>query len=141
LYGVGYQGLTLEEFIAGLVAMGVTRLFDVRLTPVSRKPGFSRTALARALGEAGIAYEHRRELGNPKPNRSGFAGRPPAVAAARQAYRSLLSAPPARTALAEIAEAARSEVVAVMCFEADQSHCHRDVVLRDVAEIIVSGTS
>jgi hypothetical protein len=34
----------------------------------------SKTALERALTEAGIAYEHRRDLGNPKTNRSGFAG-------------------------------------------------------------------
>ena len=39
LVGVGYEGLTVGELVARLEAMGVTRLVDVRLTPISRKPG------------------------------------------------------------------------------------------------------
>jgi hypothetical protein len=35
---VGYEGLTADQLMARLVAMGVTRLVDVRLTPISRKP-------------------------------------------------------------------------------------------------------
>ncbi|MFE2500029.1 DUF488 family protein [Streptomyces scopuliridis] len=43
---------------------------DVRLTPISRKPGFSKTRLPHALDEAGITYTHLRALGNPKDNRA-----------------------------------------------------------------------
>ncbi|MDG4769766.1 DUF488 domain-containing protein [Solwaraspora sp. WMMD792] len=62
LIGIGYEGRSVDGLIAELRAAGVSRLVDVRLTPISRKPGFSKSALAKALNAAGIAYEHRREL-------------------------------------------------------------------------------
>ena len=34
---------------------------------------------------------------------------------------------------AELASLVASECVAVLCFEADQHRCHRDVVLREIA--------
>jgi hypothetical protein len=43
------------------------------MTPISRKPGLSKAAFGRELAAAGIIYEHRRELGNPKWNPAGFA--------------------------------------------------------------------
>ncbi len=38
LIGVGYEGRTLEELVAHLLAMDVSRLVDVRLNPISRNP-------------------------------------------------------------------------------------------------------
>jgi uncharacterized protein (DUF488 family) len=134
LIGVGYQGRTADELVAHLQALHVTRLVDVRLNPISRKPGLSKTALARALADAGIVYEHRRELGNPKTNRVGFAGSPTEQADARARYRDILHQPQADDALNNLAEAGRRERVAVLCFEADQSRCHRDLVLLEAQE-------
>jgi uncharacterized protein (DUF488 family) len=134
LVGVGYEGRDIGEFVADLSASGISRLIDVRLTPISRKRGFSKTALAHALGEAGIAYEHRRELGNPKTNRSGFAGPAEALAQARAVYADLLRTPEACDALDAVAVAGQREFVALLCFEADQRHCHRDVVLQAVQD-------
>ena len=131
IVGIGYEGRTAYDLVADLVALGVSKLVDVRLNPISRKPGLSKTALGRALTEAGIVYEHRRELGNPKVNRPGFGGPPQELAAAKFAYKSLLTAPAADEALNEIADAGESELVAILCFEADQHRCHRDVVLQE----------
>lgn len=131
LVGVGYEGRTVDELVAQLVAMGVSRLVDVRLTPISRKPGLSKTALGHGLRAAGIAYEHRRELGNPKANRAGFAGPAFEREDALAQYRMLLRRPEASDALDEVANAGQRERVAVLCFEADQSRCHRDVVLHE----------
>ncbi|MBU2667794.1 DUF488 domain-containing protein [Actinoplanes bogorensis] len=131
IVGVGYEGRNANDLVADLVALGVSKLVDVRLTPISRKPGLSKTALGRALNEAGIAYEHRRELGNPKANRPGFGGLPRELAAAKSTYESLLGAPAADEALNNIAEAGLSELIAILCFEADQNRCHRDVVLQE----------
>jgi uncharacterized protein (DUF488 family) len=127
--GVGYQGRDLDAFIAGLVDRGVTRVVDVRLTPISRKPGFSKTALRAALAEAGIAYEHRRELGNPKANRAGFAGPAAELARARAVYAALLSTEEAARSLDELRARTRRELVALLCFEADERRCHRQVIL------------
>lgn len=52
--------------VVALLAADVERLVDVRELPLSRRRGFSKTALAGALADAGIHYEHERALGNPK---------------------------------------------------------------------------
>lgn len=128
LVGVGYEDQAIESFVAGLVASGITRVVDVRLNPVSRKPGFGRAALSQALAEHDIAYEHRPELGNPRDNREGFADSP----ARQAAYVMLLRAPGPARALDDLARLARRSRVALLCFEADQNRCHRRLVLSAV---------
>ena len=134
LTGVGYEGQDIATFIDRLVSDGVTHLVDVRLTPISRKPGFSKTALSRALAEASISYVHRPELGNPKANRPGFAGDPEELADARSAFADWISQPAAESALDSIADLAERERVALLCFEADQARCHRHVVIERVEQ-------
>lgn len=127
--GVGYQQRTVDEFVSDLAGMGVSLVVDVRLTPLSRRPGFSKTALTRALAGAGLAYEHRPELGNPKPNRAGFAGSTGELAVARAAYRTRLDDWASAQVLDELAEAGEHQLVALLCYEADQRRCHRDVLI------------
>ncbi|TMR99624.1 DUF488 family protein [Nonomuraea basaltis] len=132
--GVGYEGCDLDGFIRRLHREHVTLLIDVRLNPISRKRGFSKTAFSAALADAGIGYEHMRELGNPKWNRAGFAGSPVELGTSRGIYAQSLGGEDARECLERIARAARQERVAVMCFEADEHRCHRDLVLEAVRE-------
>ncbi|QSB17550.1 DUF488 domain-containing protein [Natronosporangium hydrolyticum] len=131
--GVGYQQRPSAEFVDDLGRIGVSLVVDVRLTPLSRKSGFSKTALARALASAGICYEHRPELGNPRPNRAGFTGSASELAAARSVYRALLEEPNSALALDDIAAASEKQLVALLCYEADQQRCHRDVVIEALA--------
>jgi uncharacterized protein (DUF488 family) len=86
LYTVGYQGRSLAELLDSLSRAEVQRVVDVRELPLSRKPGFSKTALAAALAERGIEYVHVKPLGNPKANRERYwrapsTKRPPASCA------------------------------------------------------------
>jgi uncharacterized protein (DUF488 family) len=136
--GVGYEGRTLPDFVDDLVAAGVATLVDVRLTPISRKKGFSKTALITALAAAGISYRHFPQLGNPKPNRAGFAGPTDELLRARSVFAEWINRPDAADALESLAELAQNERVAVLCFEADQARCHRDVVLAEVHDRSVS---
>ncbi|GAA3465427.1 hypothetical protein GCM10018963_74400 [Saccharothrix longispora] len=130
--GVGYEGLDVEGFVSRLTDLGVRVLADVRLTPISRKRGFSKRALAETLSEAGVEYLHLRELGNPKDNRPGFAGDDVALSRARGRYADLLDVGAADSALDRLAVLAGEWRVAVMCFEADEERCHRHVVLEAV---------
>ena len=66
LFTVGYEGASIETFIANLRANKVKCVLDVREAPLSRKRGFSKTQLGRALNDADIRYIHLRELGTPK---------------------------------------------------------------------------
>ncbi|MEV4535492.1 DUF488 domain-containing protein [Asanoa sp. NPDC049518] len=123
--GIGYEGLTLPLVVARLRSLGVSGVVDVRFAARSRKRDFNKKALASGLAAAGIGYTHVPALGNPPANRPGFGGSAVELAAARAAYAALM--PPA--ALSLVASLAASEKVALLCFEADQSRCHRDVIL------------
>jgi uncharacterized protein (DUF488 family) len=127
LVSVGYEGRTLDELLDALVAAGVDLLVDVRLTPLSRKPGLSRRRLEAALAERGIGYRHARALGNPKENREPF--RRGDLDRGRAVFKTLLAQDMATRAVAEIAEAGRRGRVAVLCFERDHESCHRQVVV------------
>lgn len=69
LFTVGYEGTTLDAFIANLLANNINCILDVRAIAFSRKPGFSKAQLARRLDLAKIKYIHLTELGTPKPIR------------------------------------------------------------------------
>ncbi|WP_067812307.1 DUF488 domain-containing protein [Actinomadura kijaniata] len=126
--GLGYQGHDLDSFLSILAAEAVGTVVDVRLTPISRRRGFSKRALAAALADAGIDYWHVPQLGNPKDNRPGFAAGAAEVEQAKARYAAHIATEPARQQLAAIAELAADRRVALLCFEADQQRCHRDVV-------------
>lgn len=130
IVSIGYEGRTIEAFVSSLVAAGVSTVADVRLTPLSRKPGFSKTRLTGALTDAGIGYVHMKPLGNPKANREPFwSGR---IEEGRSVFRALLDSEPAVEALRALGDLAAEEVVAVLCFEHEQGNCHRHVVIDEV---------
>ena len=72
LFTLGFEGLTIEAFIARLQAALVKTVVDVRELPLSRKKGFSKTAFCTALSAHGIAYMHAPALGCPKPIRNQY---------------------------------------------------------------------
>lgn len=133
IYSVGYEGLTIDALVSRLRLHGVSTVADVRLNAISRKKGFSKSALSKALNEAGIEYLHLRELGNQRDNREGYSdvdtseGR-----AARARFISGMAESRAEVALEQLAELAANRKVAVFCYEADQTHCHREQVIEDV---------
>jgi uncharacterized protein (DUF488 family) len=132
LYTVGYEGRSLPEFLDRLAQAGVSRLVDVRELPLSRRPGFSKTKLAEALGELGVEYLHVRPLGNPKPNRERYwAGD---VEAGADVYRRHLHNG-SYSALVELADSLDDEPTCLMCFERDYEHCHRAVLVESLADL------
>ena len=107
IYTVGYEGLELEGFLRQLRRAGVRLLVDVRDLPLSRKRGFSKTALAEALSGAGKAYtaaflKHLRKQSQ---------------------------------AVRELADLCEKHPAALLCYEADAGLCHRTYVARAVAAV------
>ena len=60
---IGYEGLSIDQFISILVKHDIQLVCDVRANPVSRKPGYSKTKLGTYLKHAEIEYHHIPELG------------------------------------------------------------------------------
>jgi uncharacterized protein (DUF488 family) len=132
LTGIGYEGLTPEAMISRLHLRGVDIVVDVRLNAISRKRGFSKTALSNTLADAGIQYLHFRELGNAKENREGF-GEPSHLGSmSRDRYEVGLRTQKAETALTLLIELSQDKHVALLCFEQHEPSCHRSLILHHI---------
>jgi uncharacterized protein (DUF488 family) len=132
LISLGYEGRSVVELVDDLRRQSVAILVDVRLTPLSRKPGMSKRKLAAALAEAGIDYVHLPALGNPRSNGEPFRTGDPA---SRERFRALLHDEIALRALDHIAGLLEDGAVAVLCFERSHEHCHRHLVAEAVLEV------
>ena len=123
---IGYEGSEIERFTATLIGAGIRQLADVREVALSRKKGFSKTALRLHLHRAGIEYLHFRNLGDPK------AGREAARNGKHQLFRSIylqhLDGGNAQEALASLATVAAGEATCMMCFERNPAECHRTLI-------------
>jgi uncharacterized protein (DUF488 family) len=127
LYTIGYEGRTLEEYISLLLEENIRAVVDVRRNPISRKKGFSKTALGDGLLENGILYFHipglgidsslRKKLDTEEDYQQLF-----------NIYSNKLLPKSAREieTLKTILE--RFPSVALTCFERDPHHCHRHCI-------------
>lgn len=137
--GIGYEGLDLDGLVSKLRLRGVEALIDVRLNPISRKRGLSKTALRTRLQEEGIRYEHLPALGNPRDNREGFGDIVgPAAQEARERFNDLLETDKAHQALDTVLSLSELGIVALLCFEADETRCHRELVISALRERYVA---
>jgi uncharacterized protein (DUF488 family) len=128
---IGYEGRTVDEFLSELGGAAVELVIDVRAVAASRRPGFSKSAMAAALRERGIDYLHLRALGTPKPGRE--AARKGRIEEMRAIFEAQLETPEAELAMAQADAAAKERHSALLCFEADAGGCHRAVVAERLA--------
>lgn len=98
IYSIGYEGITLQRIKRILEHFDAT-LVDVRGVPRSRKPGFSQSQLAAALGPR-YAWGGK-NLGNKGENKVTELG------------------------LNELARLADHDHVVLMCMERAPAECHR----------------
>ena len=131
IFTIGYEGVTMDEFLAALKEAGVERLIDVRALPLSRRPGFSKSPLRAALEEAGIEYVHLKALGTPAEGRS--AARAGLHSDLERIYAGQLELPEAIVQAAQMIELAKEKPSALLCFEREPAHCHRTLLLDAVA--------
>ena len=131
LLTIGYEAKTQDEFLDELSAAGAELVIDVRAVAASRRPGFSKTALAGALRERGIDYLHLRALGTPKAGRE--AARKGRIAEMHEIFESQLATPEAELAMEQALQAAVEQRAALLCFERDAGGCHRRVVAQRLA--------
>lgn len=131
LYTIGYEGVNTESFVAELKSKGISVLVDVREMPLSRKKGFSKTALAELVTAEGIEYRHLRALGAPRDVRYRLkaGGDWSEYCAGYQAHLSECD-----DVLDELVNLASDQAICLMCFEADWRECHRSLITAHLAE-------
>ncbi len=123
---IGYEGANIQDFIETLRDAGIKSLIDVRELPLSRKKGFSKTALGLALEDAGISYTHVRALGDPKPGRQ--AARAGDMKGFRRIFGEHMKLPSTQDALDALLPTIRAGGACLLCFERCHTDCHRSIV-------------
>ena len=129
IFTIGYEGTTMDAFIAALQSAGVEQVIDVRALPLSRRPGFSKNGLAATLAEHGIGYVYLKALGTPKPGRD--AAKKGDWRTMERIYAGQLVLPEAQAAAAKMRDLAAEKPTALLCFEREPHHCHRTMLLRE----------
>ena len=124
LFTIGYEGISLEEYLNRLIKNNVKLLVDVRKNPLSQKYGFSKSLLSNFCGRLGIDYIHMPEVGIDSSMRRELN---------TQADYDELFIEYRKTVLNETAEVQNTIIgllerykrIALTCFEADICQCHR----------------
>ncbi len=127
IFTQGYEGKSIDEFIEKLRTHGAKTVVDVRLTPISRKKGFSKTKFRQHLQEAGVEYLHVRALGNPKE----FRVKASTAQECLDMYRDYME-PRWNEALVPVIEAAHEAPICLVCMERDHNQCHRNLVAEEL---------
>lgn len=103
IFTVGHSNKSIDELAALLISAEIETLVDVRSSPWSKyNPQFNERTMGASLEAAGIRYEGRgKNLGGKGVNVRYDA------------------------TIAELAERAKTEMIAVCCSEGDYRKCHR----------------
>lgn len=133
LWTIGYEGRTPDGLADLLRRRGVVRVVDVRQLPLSRKPGFSKSALAAFLPSRGIEYVGFPKLGTPPAMRDRYKKGGDFERLRRDYLAYLGSQEPA---VEELRELAAQGGYALLCFERDPAQCHRSIL----AEVLAGRT-
>jgi uncharacterized protein (DUF488 family) len=126
---IGYEGAALEDFLSTLKRARVSLLLDVREIALSRRKGFSKSALSAALSSFGIDYRHERALGSPKVIRHLLR----ADGNFQRYFRDFREYLAGQRALLDALAAELSGSVALLCYERNPAECHRSVVAQALA--------
>lgn len=132
LFTIGYESITVPQFVDELRRHRIRTVIDVRQNPISRKPGFSRSALSEHLQRAGVRYEHASRFGCPRTIRDDYKanGDWTAYQIEYAAHLQMLDAE-----LANLAKRAQRERCILLCFEANPAYCHRSLVAARAAQL------
>lgn len=129
VFTIGYEGLDIDAFMSLLAEHGIDTIVDVRELPLSRKPGFSKKALANILNISGREYVHMVDLGCPKLVRDRYRedGNWKRYTEGFLKYLKTQD-----DAIAELSALAATSNCALLCYEADSNFCHRSMVANAV---------
>lgn len=124
LFTIGYEGISLEEYLVRLLKNDVKILVDVRNNPLSMKYGFSKSQLKRYCENLGIQYVHIPEVGIQSDQRqelSTQADYDKLFAVYRK--NNLSKTVNAQTTILNLLK--ENKRIALTCFEANICQCHR----------------
>lgn len=132
LYTIGYEGVSVDDFVATLKQQNIQLVIDVRDYPGSRRKGFSKNILAAILDEANIEYVHLKNLGDPKEGRD--AARAGNFDRFIKIFSNHMKTPEALSALEFATQLSVEKKSCLMCYERSHLHCHRSIVAKMIVD-------
>lgn len=124
LFTIGYEGISLEEYLVRLLKNDVKVLVDVRNNPLSMKYGFSKSQLKKYCGSLGIEYVHIPEVGIQGDQRQELntqSDYDKLFAVYRK--NNLTKSTPYQNEILKLLQ--QHKRIALTCFEANICQCHR----------------
>lgn len=132
LYTIGYEGISLEQYLNKLIGKDVKVLVDVRNKPRSMKFGFTKGQLLNACSSVGIQYVHFPEVGIVSEQRQELAAQADYDKLfARYRKETLPHTVSTQEKILQLLK--EKQRIALTCFEANICQCHR----KHLAEAIV----
>lgn len=134
LFTIGYEGISLEDYLNRLIKNDIKTLVDVRNNAVSRKFGFSKTMLKLYCETLGVEYVHIPEVGIRSEYRQGLK--------VQSDYSELFekykddTLQQTKNYQQEILELLKNKRrIALTCFESDVSKCHRSYLAESIIKL------
>jgi uncharacterized protein (DUF488 family) len=137
LFTIGYEKLDQKQFMAHLSNHGVEVVADIRKLPVSRKKGFSKTALRETLSCDGIDYLNYQPLGAPKELRDELYKSGNYDRFFRKYEKNISDKTDYLAEILSLINSGRN--VALLCFERNPQECHRKVVAEQIRKLDGNG--
>ena len=134
LFTIGYEGISLEEYLNRLLKNDIKILVDVRYNPMSMKFGFSKSQIKRYCENLGIRYVHFPEVGIQSEQRQALNTQDDydkLFAVYRQSNLTKT------TVLQEkiLILLKENKRIALTCFEANINQCHRKYLAEAIANL------
>ena len=124
LFTIGYEGISIEEYLNKLIKNDIRVLCDVRRNPLSMKFGFNKKQLSGFCSSLGIKYIHMPKLGIESDKRKKLETQADYDSLFNEYKKSTLKSN--ITDQQEIIDLITDESrVAITCFEYNIHHCHR----------------
>jgi uncharacterized protein (DUF488 family) len=134
LFTIGYEGISLEEYLNKLIINGINVLCDVRKNPLSMKYGFSKSQLQNACEGVGIKYVHSPDLGIDSDKRQELNSQSDYDKLFRLYRKDILSKTiPQQNDLLELLKT--NKRIALTCFEANINQCHRKHLAETISKL------
>ncbi len=130
LYTIGYEGLNEKSFLAWLNRYNISIVADVRQIPLSRKKGFSKTALNKILSKHNINYINFQSLGTTKEMRKELKKTGNYKKILSKFRRTLNEKTQDLDEIHTLLDDGKN--VTLLCFERDPQMCHRRIVAEEI---------
>lgn len=132
IFTIGYEGISIDEFLNRLIENNIHVLVDVRNNPWSMKYGFTGKTLQKLCYRQNIEYLSIKNLGIPSEKRKKLEK----IDDYRKLFKKFEKThmPNVKEELSQLQSLLENgKRIALLCFEKDINCCHREVVARHLA--------